>query len=62
MLLIFQASILFLILLSFFLVVAVPVFAASPNGWNENKNILLIASALWTILVLVIGVLNYSLI
>ncbi|EPS73508.1 hypothetical protein M569_01289 [Genlisea aurea] len=62
MLLVFQASILLLILLSFFLVVAVPVFAASPNGWNENKNLLLIASVVWTILVLIIGVLNYSVI
>lgn len=61
-LLAFQAAVLFLIALSFLMVVAVPVVAASPNGWNENKNLLLLGSSAWVILVLVIGILNYSVI
>ena len=58
----FQIAILLLIALSFLLVVAVPVVAASPNGWNENKNLLFVGSGLWVFLVLVIGALNYSVI
>lgn len=58
----FQAAILLLIILSFLLLVAVPVVAASPNGWNENKNLLFLGSFFWVVLVLVIGILNYSVI
>lgn len=42
--LIFQTSILALIVLSFILVIAVPVTFASPNGWNENKTPILIGT------------------
>ena len=58
----FQALILLFIVLSFLLVVAVPVVAASPNGWNENKNLLLLGSTSWVVLVLIIGILNSSVI
>nr|YP_010700242.1 photosystem II protein Z [Euglena deses]WCH63386.1 photosystem II protein Z [Euglena deses] len=58
----FQASLLALIAFSFLLVVAVPVLFASPNGFNENKNFLLLGSAAWTILVLLVGTLNYQVI
>lgn len=58
----FQIAVLFLVLLSFLMVVAVPVVAASPNGWNENKNLLVFGSAFWLFLVVVIGALNYSVI
>jgi photosystem II PsbZ protein len=61
-LLAFQAVILLFIAISFLLVVAVPVVAASPNGWNENKNLLLVASSSWVVLVLIIGILNSSVI
>nr|YP_009144899.1 photosystem II protein Z [Euglenaria anabaena]AKJ83346.1 photosystem II protein Z [Euglenaria anabaena] len=59
LLLTFQASLLALIALSFILVVGVPVVFASPNGWNENKNYILIGSAAWAGLVLLVGTLNY---
>lgn len=59
LLLTFQASLLVLIAFSFLLVIAVPVVFASPNGLNENKNFLLLGSAAWAILVLLVGTLNY---
>lgn len=62
LLLTFQASLLALIAFSFLLVVAVPVVFASPNGFNENKNFLLLGSAAWAILVLLVGTLNYQVI
>lgn len=58
MILIFQVSLLALILLSFLLVIAVPVVFASPNGWNENKNYLVLTTGIWVTLVLVVGALN----
>ena len=58
LLLTFQASLLALIALSFLLVVGVPVVFASPNGWNENKNYILLGSAAWAGLVFLVGTLN----
>lgn len=55
----FQASLLALIAFSFLMVVGVPVVFASPNGWNENKNFVLLGSVAWVTLVIVVGVLNY---
>ena len=55
----FQLALLALILVSFLMVIAVPVVFASPNGWNENKNYILLGAGVWTALVLVIGALNY---
>lgn len=62
LILIFQVSILALILFSFLMVVSVPVVFASPNSWNENKNYILAGAASWTSLVLLVGILNYSVI
>lgn len=59
LLLTFQASLLALIVFSFALVIGVPVVFALPNGWNENKNYILIGSATWAALVLLVGTLNY---
>lgn len=56
--LIFQLSLLALVVLSFFLVIGVPVVFASPNGWNENKNYILFTTSLWSALVILIGSLN----
>lgn len=58
LLLTFQASLLALIAFSFLMVVAVPVVFASPNGWNDNKNFILLGSVAWVALVLVVGTLN----
>ncbi len=54
----FQVSILALIAFSFIMVLAVPVVCASPNGWNENKSFVLLGSAFWALLVLLVGALN----
>jgi photosystem II PsbZ protein len=54
----FQVSILALIAFSFLMVLAVPVVFASPNGWNENKNLVLFGAAAWALLVLTVGALN----
>lgn len=58
LLLTFQASLLALIVFSFALVIGVPVVSALPNGWNENKNYILVASATWAALVFLVGTLN----
>jgi photosystem II PsbZ protein len=54
----FQISLLALIAFSFLLVVAVPVVFASPNGWDNNKNLILLGSATWAALVLLVATLN----
>lgn len=59
MVLVFQTSLLALVLLSILLVVAIPVILATPDGWNNNKNFIFTGAAAWTGLVLVIGTLNY---
>lgn len=53
----FQVSLLALIAFSFLLVVAVPVVFASPN-WDNNKNLILLGSATWASLVLLVATLN----
>jgi photosystem II PsbZ protein len=58
LLLTFQAALLALIAFSFLMVVGVPVVFASPNGWNENKNYILLGSAAWASLVILVGTLN----
>jgi len=43
---------------SFVLVVGVPVVFALPNGWTENKRVVLSGLGLWLLLVFVVGILN----
>lgn len=57
--LVFQASLLLLVFLSFLLVVGIPVVFASPNGWNENRNYIVVGVTTWTLLVFLVGILNY---
>jgi photosystem II PsbZ protein len=59
MIIIFQFALLALVLLSFLLVVAVPVVFASPNAWEENKNVVLLAASAWAGCVFVVGTLNF---
>lgn len=47
-----------LILVSFGLVVGVPVVFASPNAWSENKSLVFSGLSLWVILVFTVGVCN----
>lgn len=56
--LIFQLALLSLVVFSFLMVIGVPVVFASPNGWNENKNYILFSAAIWSFLVILVGILN----
>ena len=58
MLVIFQLTLLAFIGLSLALVVGVPVLLASPEGWASSKGLVLSGSALWILLVFVVGALN----
>lgn len=58
MLFVFQLTLFALIALSFLLVVGVPVAFASPNGWSENKSIVLSGVGIWFLLVFAVGILN----
>nr|ALO20979.1 Z protein of photosystem II [Microglena monadina] len=55
---ILQLALFALILVSFALVVGVPVVFASPNGWTENKKVVFSALSLWLLLVFTVGVFN----
>lgn len=56
---VFQFALAALVILSFVMVIAVPVAYASPRNWEQSKRIILLGSALWTLLVLTVGGLNY---
>jgi photosystem II PsbZ protein len=56
---VFQLALIALVLLSFVLVVGVPVAYASPRNWEQSKRLILLGSALWVGLVLLVGGLNY---
>jgi photosystem II PsbZ protein len=55
----FQIALAALVILSFVMVVAVPVAYASPQNWDQNKRLLFLGSGLWVLLVLLVGGLNY---
>lgn len=59
MTIIFQFVLATLILFSFVMVVGVPVAYASPQNWEQSKTLLYVGSGIWTILVVVVGVLNF---
>lgn len=55
---ILQLALFALIVVSFALVVGVPVVFASPNGWTENKGFVFSGLSLWLVLVFTVGVFN----
>ena len=55
----FQPVLLALVLLSFVMVVGVPVAYASPQNWNQSKSLIYVGSGLWFLLVIAVGVLNF---
>lgn len=59
MTIIFQIALLALVLVSFVLVIGVPVAYATPQNWNESKRLLWIGSGAWIALVLLVGALNF---
>jgi photosystem II PsbZ protein len=58
MLFVFPLAVFALVALSLLLVVGVPVVFASPNGWSQNKGLVLSGTGLWFILLFVVGILN----
>ncbi|MEH2425631.1 MAG: photosystem II reaction center protein PsbZ [Nostoc sp.] len=59
MTIIFQFALIGLVLLSFVLVVGVPVAYATPQNWVESKKLLWIGSGVWIGLVFLVGLLNF---
>jgi photosystem II PsbZ protein len=59
MTIIFQIALLALVLLSFALVIGVPVAYATPQNWVESKKLLWLGSGVWIALVLLVGALNF---
>ncbi len=59
MTILFQLVLAFFVILSFVLVVAVPVALASPQNWDESRRVILLGSGVWAGLVIVLGVLNF---
>ena len=59
MLIVFNFALFALVLLSFVMIVGVPVAYAAPQNWDRSKNLLFLGSGAWTVLVIVVGVLNF---
>ncbi|MDY7015358.1 MAG: photosystem II reaction center protein PsbZ [Cyanobacteriota bacterium] len=55
----FQFALLGLVLVSFLMVIGVPVAYASPQNWEQSKNLIFVGSGLWAVLVIVVGILNF---
>ncbi|MDM9384203.1 photosystem II reaction center protein PsbZ [Chlorogloeopsis sp. ULAP01] len=56
---IFQFALLALVLLSFVMVIGVPVAYATPQNWNDSKKLLWLGSGAWIALVLVVAALSF---
>lgn len=55
----FQLALTALVLLSFVMVVGVPVAYASAQDWEQSKRLLIVGSGAWVALVLLVGTLNF---
>ncbi len=59
MTILFQLLLTVLVLFSFVMVIGVPVAYASPQNWDQSKNLLYLGSGIWVLLVILVGVLNF---
>ncbi len=59
MVFLFDLALAALVILSFVLVVGVPVAYASGQDWDRAKNLIFLGSGVWVALVLVVGLLNF---
>jgi photosystem II PsbZ protein len=59
MTIVFQFALVSLVLMSFVLVIGVPVAYATPQNWVESKKLLWVGSGVWIALVLLVGLLNF---
>ena len=55
----FQFVLAAFVLLSFLMVVGVPVALASPQNWDQSRRLVLLGSGVWAGLVIMLGVLNF---
>jgi photosystem II PsbZ protein len=55
----FQLVLAAFVLLSFLMVVGVPVALASPQNWDQSRRLVLLGSGVWAGLVILLGVLNF---
>jgi photosystem II PsbZ protein len=55
----FQLALAALVLMSFAMIIGVPVAYASPKNWELSKRLILIGSIVWVALVFLVGGLNY---
>jgi photosystem II PsbZ protein len=59
MVFVFDLALFALVLLSFVMIVGVPVAYASPQNWDQSKKLLFLGSGAWAALVILVGVLNF---
>ncbi|MDJ0681033.1 MAG: photosystem II reaction center protein PsbZ [Xenococcaceae cyanobacterium MO_167.B52] len=59
MTILFQLVLSVLVLFSFIMVIGVPVAYASPQNWEQSKTLIYLGSGIWTVLVILVGVLNF---
>ncbi|MBD1866981.1 photosystem II reaction center protein PsbZ [Oculatella sp. FACHB-28] len=55
----FQIALTALVLMSFAMIIGVPVAYASPRNWEQSKRLILLGSIVWVVLVFLVGGLNY---
>jgi photosystem II PsbZ protein len=55
----FQLALAALVFLSFVMVIGVPVAYAAPQNWEQSKPLLFLGSAVWVVLVVIVGILNF---
>ncbi|ACK71660.1 photosystem II core protein PsbZ [Gloeothece citriformis PCC 7424] len=56
---VFQIALAALVFFSFVMVIGVPFAYAAPQYWDQSKPLLWVGSGIWTILVIVVAVLNF---
>ncbi|BAZ69037.1 photosystem II reaction center protein PsbZ [Pelatocladus sp. BLCC-F211] len=56
---IFQIALLALVLVSFAMVIGVPVAYATPQNWNDSKRLLWLGSGAWIGLVVLVALLSF---
>ena len=59
MTILFQLTLTALVLFSFVMVIGVPVAYASPQNWEQSKTFIFLGSGIWTVLVVVVAILNF---
>ncbi|MEA5472543.1 photosystem II reaction center protein PsbZ [Spirulina sp. 06S082] len=59
MFILFELALAALVFLSLLLVIGVPVAYATPQNWEQSKQLIFVGSGAWGALVILVGVLNF---